>query len=140
MVKLINKILLYTKIVFLLIAFTITLYILLMKMDYTDNNILSIMPLFIPLFGVLTVFVFSFFLNKADNNLLFNIGCVLVLLAIIIIDYRTIFDKNIISISEIRFNYFDGQVMRIKIMLYLTIIGNILLFLKDTKEKNKIHS
>lgn len=140
MVKLINRILFYTKVVFLLIAFIITLYILLMRMDYNDSNALSIMPLFIPLFGVLSVFVFSFFLNKGDNNLLFNIGCVLVLLAIIIIDYRTMFDKNIISISEIKFNYFDSQSMRIKIMLYLTFVGNLMLIIKEMKEKKKIHS
>ncbi len=140
MIKLINKILFYTKVIFLLIAFIITLYILLMRMDINNSSILSIIPLFIPLFGVLCVFVLSFFLNKGDNNLLFNIGCVLVLLAIIIIDYRTLFDNNIISITKINLNYFDGQTMRIKIILYLTIIGNIMLIIKEKKDFKKIHS
>ena len=140
MIKLINKILFYTKVIFLLIAFIITLYILLMRMDINNSSILSIIPLFIPLFGVLCVFVFSFFLNKGDNNLLFNIGCVLVLLTIIIIDYRTLFDNNIISITKINLNYFDGQTMRIKIILYLTIIGNIMLIIKEKKDFKKIHS
>ena len=140
MTKLINRILFYTKVVFLLIAFIITLYILLMRMDINGSSILSLLPMFIPLFGVLCVFVFSFFLNKGDNNLFFNIGCVLVLLAIIIIDYRTLFDNNIISVTKININYFDGQIIRIKLILYLTIIGNILLILKEKKENNKIHS
>lgn len=140
MIKLINKILFYTKVVFLLIAFIITLYILLMRMDIDNSNILSVLPLFIPLFGVLTVFVFSFFLNKGNDNLIYNISCVMVLLSIIVIDYRTLFDNNIISITKINLNYFDGQTMRIKLILYLTIIGNLMLIIKEFKEKTKIHS
>ena len=136
--KLINKILFYIKIVFLLIAFVITLYILLIKMDINGLSALSIFPIFIPLFLVLSVFVFSFFLNIGDNNIMFNVSCILVLLAIIIIDYRTIFDSNIISSTKININFFDIQTHKIKIMLYLTFISNILLMIYE--KKKKIHS
>ena len=136
--KLINKILFYTKIVFLLITFVITLYILLMRMDLNDLSAWSIFPLFIPLFFVLIVFVFSFFLNIGNDNLLFNLICVLVLLAIIVIDYRTVFDSNIISNTKININYFDLQINKIKIMLYLTFISNILLMIYE--KKIKMHS
>ena len=136
--KLINKILFYTKIVFLLIAFVITLYILLMRMDINNLSTWSIFPLFIPLFLVLIVFVFSFFLNIGKDNLLFNLVCVLVLFAIIIIDYRTIFDSNIISNTKINLNFFDLQTIRIKIMLYITFISNILLIIYE--KKLKMHS
>ena len=138
--KLINKVLFYSKIIFLLISFVLTLYILFMKMDVSGNSILSVIPLFIPLFAVLTIFVFSFFLNIGNDNTFFNIGCVLVLFAIIVIDYRTLFDNNIISPYKIKVNYFDTQVIRIKIMLYLTFIGNLMLIYKERKEKVKIHS
>ena len=140
MIQLINKILFYTKVIFLLVTFTVTLYILLMRMDVDNTNILSVIPLFIPLFGALTVFVFSFFLNKGNNNLIYNISCVLVLLSIMIVDYRTVFDNNIISVTKLNLNYFDGQTMRIKLILYLTIIGNIMLIIKEIKENRKIHS
>ena len=140
MIKLINKLLFYTKVVFLLIGFIITLYILLMRMDIDNSNILSVVPLFIPLFGVLSVFVFSFFLNKGNNNIIYNISCVLVLLSIIIVDYRTLFDNNIISVTKLNLNYFDGQTVKIKLILYLTIIGNIMLIIKEIKENKKIHS
>ena len=73
MSKLINKILFYSKIVFLLIAFVLTLYILLIRMDTNDLSALSIFPLFIPLLLVLIVFVFSFFLNIGNDNIFFNI-------------------------------------------------------------------
>lgn len=136
--KLINKILFYTKIVFLLITFVVTLYILLMRMDINGLSAWSIFPLFIPLFFVLIVFVFSFFLNIGNDNILFNLVCVLVLLAIIVIDYRTIFDSNLISNNQINLNFFDLQISKIKIMLYLTFISNILLMIYE--KKIKIHS
>lgn len=136
--KVINKILFYAKIVFLLIAFVITLYILLMRMDMLDLNVLSIFPLFIPLLLVLIVFVFSLFLNIGKDNTFFNITCVLVLLAIIIIDYRTVFDNNIISNTKINIRFFEMTSNKIMIMLYLTFISNILLAIYE--KKNKIHS
>ena len=138
MIKLLNKILFYTKIVVLLIAFVITLYILLIRMDTNGLSALSIFPLFIPLFLILITFVFSFFLNVGNDNLFFNLSCVLVLLAIIIIDYRTIFDGNIISNTKIKLNFFDLQTSKMKIMLYLTFISNILLMFYE--KKKKIHS
>ena len=138
MTELINKIFFYTKVVFLLIAFAITLYILLMRMDINGLSIFSIIPLFIPLLLLLIVFVFSFFLNIGNDNIFFNLVCVLVLLSIIIIDCRTIFDSNIISKFQLNLNYFDILTNKIKIMLYLTFISNILLIIYD--KKNKIHS
>ncbi len=139
--KIINKILFYVKVIFLLIAFVVTLYIMLMKNDINGSSMLSLISLFIPLLAVLTVFVFSLFLNNGNDNMFFNICCVLVLIAIIIIDYRTIFDKNIVSQYKLNIIYFDGQIMHIKIMLYLIFIGNLMLVFKEKKEKKiKIHS
>ena len=140
MIKLINKILIYNKIVFLLIAFTITLYILFLRMDYLDLGIGSLLPLFIPLLLVLIGYVFSYFLNKANDNIFYNISCVLVLLAIIVIDYRTVFDHNIISIYNINIGYFNIHTLKIEVMLYLTFIGNLMLFYKEKKQSIKIHS
>ena len=60
------------------------------------------------------------------------------LLAIIIIDYRTIFDKNIISNTIINLRFFDLEVGKIEIMLYLTFISNVLLIIYD--KKIKMHS
>ena len=67
-----------------------------------------------------------------------NIVCVLMLLAIIIIDYRTVFDSNIISKTKINLYFFDIQTSKIKIMLYLTFISNLLLMILE--KKKKIHS
>ena len=136
--KLINQVLFYMKIVFLLIAFTMTLYILFVKMDLYNLSILSMLPLFIPLLLVLVMFVFSFFLNLGKTNTFFNVICILVLVSIILIDYRTLFDSNILSKTKINAYYFDLSTNRMKIMLYLTFISNILLIIYD--KKKKIHS
>jgi len=138
MSKVFNDILCYLKIVFLLIVFTITLYILLIKMDIYDLSVLSLFPLFIPLLLLLIAFVFSLFLNIGKSNLFFNFVCILVLLSIMIIDYRTLFDSNIIAKTKININFFDLSLVRIKIMLYLTFISNVLLMIYE--KKDKIHS
>ncbi len=135
--KIINKILFGVKIIFLLISFVITLYILFMRMDLYDLSFLSIFSLFIPLLLVLIVFVFSFFLNIGKDNVFFNLACVLVLISIIIIDYRTIFDSNIISNTKISIHYFDLAIGKIQIMLYLTFIANVLLIIYDKKTIEK---
>lgn len=136
--KLINQVLFYMKIIFLLIAFTMTLYILFVKMDLYGLSIFSMLPLFIPLLLVLVMFVFSFFLNLGKNNMFFNVICILVLVSIILIDYRTLFDNNILSKTKINAYYFDLSTNRMKIMLYLTFISNVLLIIYD--KKKKIHS
>ena len=136
--SIINKILFYAKIVLLLIAFTITLYILLMKMDSYGLSALSIFPLFIPLLLVLISFVFSMFFNITKDDVFFNTVCVLVLLAIVIIDYRTVFDGNIISKTKINIYFFDTFTTKIKIMLYLLFVSNVLIMIYE--KKNKIHS
>ena len=136
--KIINKILFYTKMVFLLVAFTLTLYILFIRMDTYELSALSIFPLFIPLLLLLIIFVFSLFLNVGRDSIFYNIVCVLVLLSIIIIDYRTVFDSNIISKTNINLYFFDLATSKIKVMLYITLISNILLIIYE--KKNKIHS
>ena len=107
-------------------------------MDTFGLGVSSILPLFVPLLLVLIIFVFSFFLNIGKDNIFFNLTCVLVLLAIIIIDYRTIFDSNIISKTKINLKFFDLSTSKMEIMLYLTFISNILLMIYD--KKTKIHS
>ncbi len=139
MEKIINRVFFYLKIVFIIVAFSLTLYLMLMRMDYFGKNLLSTIPVFIPLLLVLFVFILSFFLNRGNDNMFFNIGCVLALIAIIIIGLRTILDKNIIASIGSQFNlgYFEYQIIKIKIMLYLIFVGNILLLYNQKKSKTQ---
>ncbi len=142
MSRFINRIFLYSKIFLLLIAFIITFYISLLKMDFYSESVLSSLLIFLPFLLVSIILVFSLFFNKGNNNAFANIVFILVLLAIIIIDYRTLFDKNIVPNfgTEYNFSYFNSQLIKIKVMLYLAILGNLFLLYWENKKNNKIHS
>ena len=136
--KIINKGLFLMKILILLVAFTVTLYILFIRMDIYELSALSLFPIFIPSLLLLIIFIFGLFLNIGKNNMFFNVICITVLLSILVIDYRTLFDTNIISNTKINLHYFDLFINKIEIMLYLTFISNILLIIYE--KKKKIHS
>lgn len=138
MSKFINRFFFYSKIVLLLISFITTIYIFLLKRDFYNEEITSLIEIFIPLLLVLICFVVSFFFNKGNDNLFFNITCFFVLLAIIIINYRTLFDKNIVSNygTKYNFSYFSVQIIKMKIMLYLTFLGNLFLLYHEKRKKS----
>ena len=139
MINLINKILFYTKVVLFLVAFSFVLYITLIKMDYSSSNLLVVLPMFVPFFLLLILIVFGFFLNVGNNNFLYNLSSCLAFLSMIIISIRTIFDQNIIPYPfKMNINFFTFQEVRIKILLYLILIGDICLIYQD--KKVKIHS
>ena len=137
MKKIINSLLFYSKIILLLVAFTLTLYIIFSMNAYYQNNAVNILLIGIPLFLVLLMFVLSIFNDNIKDNLLFNLSCFLAIVAIIIIDYRTIFDSNMVLWidSKMNFYYFSSTLKVVKLLSYLIFIGNILLFLKERKEK-----
>ena len=137
--KTINKIFFYLKIFLLLIAFSFSLYILFMRMDFMSSSILSILPTFIPFLVLLIIFVITMFNNKG-NKLYYNVASTLAFIAIIIITFRTIFDKNIIAYpASINLNFYSAQEGKVKILLYLMIIGNIVLLYYQKKRTKETH-
>ena len=141
MISLINKILFYIKVVLALVAFCFILYIAFIRNDYLNMSIISILPLFIPFFIILVLLVFNFVFNKASNNLFYNLGSTLAFIAINIISLRTIFDNNIIYLKgSININFFAACEVRIKVLLYLIIIGNVILLYRDLRKIKRIHS
>ena len=135
MKKLINSILFYGKIILLLIAATLTLYIIFSMNDYYRRNVINILFVAVPLFLILLFFVLSLFKDEIKDNLLFNIASILGVVAIIIIDYRTIFDRNMVLWidSQMNFYFFNNALRGIKIISYLILMGNIMLFLQKRK-------
>ena len=124
----INKIFFYLKIFFLLIAFSFSLYISFMRMDFMSSNMLAILPIFIPFLVLIIIFCVSMFNNYRINELYYNIASTLAFIAIIIITFRTIFDKNIIAYpAQINLNFYNAQEGMIKVLLYLMILSNIIL-------------
>lgn len=137
MFKFINKMFFYLKIIFLLIAFSFALYIAFMKMDFASSSILAILPIFIPFFILLILFVFGMFLDWKENNYYYDAISTIAFLTITIINFRTIFDKNIIASSNpINFSFYNMQEGIIKTLLYLMIIGNIGLIIYQKKKES----
>lgn len=136
MKKGINSCLFYSKIIFLIIAFTLTLYILFSLNYYYHRDVVNILVIGIPLFLILLFFVLSLFKDKVKDNILFNLASILGIIAIIVIDYRTIFDSNMVLWidSKMNFYYFINNLDGIKIMCYLILLGNVLLFLKKDEK------
>ena len=138
MLETINKILFYLKVILLLVVFTVTLYITFMMQEYYGNYMGTIIATFIPLFLVLIVFVVSLCFKEGNNNTLFNVCCLLVFISIIIIDYRTLFDKNMVLWfkGNINYYYFENQISQIKLLCYLIFFGNLILIYKEKKKLN----
>ena len=137
--KTINKILFFSRLIILLVDFILTLYIMMMLNTYSDGNIGSLVMTCLPLLLTLIVFVVSFFFKKGNNHLLFNVCSILSLITILIIDYRTICDKNMVMWvkSNMNFYYFKNQIGVIKTLCYTTFIGNILLlYIEKNKDKH----
>lgn len=137
MLNLLNKMFFYGKIFLHIIVFSISLYILLMMHDRYNFSAFSIIMVFIPMVLVLISFVINFFFDKGNKNILFNLANFIVLLSILIICLRTLFDKNMImGIKEnINFYFFQNHLKQIKILCYLIFIGNGLILFQ---EKNNI--
>ncbi len=134
MKKIINSFLFYSKIVLLLIAFTLTIYIC-FSINDIEKELINIWLVGLPLFLILLLFILSIFKDNVKDNFLFNLASTISLLAIIIIDYRTIFDQNMVLWHDFKLNiyYFVNSLIQIKILGYFMFVGNLLLFCKKEK-------
>ncbi len=129
MLKIVNKIIFFLKVFLLLFDFIMTFYIMLMMNSYYENEILNIIFVCLPLFLVLIIFVVSFFFKEGDDNTLFNVSSFLALIAILIVEFRTITDQDMVMWEKISINfyYFRNQIKLIKILGYSIFIGNLLI-------------
>lgn len=123
------------KILLLLIAFSLSIYIII-GMSYRLNNslfnsILYLVPFVILLFIYVLNFIFK--QDRINGNLFYTLTSLLVYGVIIFVCARTIFDKGMI-LNEvmgygINFNYFSDFIVFMEIMLYELIISNLLFML-----------
>lgn len=137
----IDKMVFYIKVFILLIAFSFSLYIAFMKMEFASANLLVILPMFIPFFILLILYVFDLFWEWKSHNLYCDLISILALMTILIISFRTIFDKNIVLYPAlIGLDFYNIQEGNIKTLLYLMILGNIAFIFYQKKKRTKMHS
>lgn len=148
MLKILNKVFLYIKVLLLLISFVLSIYIMInMYYNLEKNPFGEYMKEFL---GVLLPFVFLLILfvinivgkqKKVNDNLFYNLTCVLVLSSIIYMGYRAMFDQNLIlwhkTDFHMAFEYFADQISQIKVMLYGLAVANLFFIVESMLSKKK---
>ena len=139
--EILNGILKFFKWVLFIISFATTFYIVLSMYDRLDKNIIESVDIFIPFIILLILFFINLVAkqNSVSKNLFYNLTSVIVFLTILIVDVRTIFDKNMV-LSEImgygiNFSYFSDFLSFMKVLLYGLSIANIFFMFQVKKEK-----
>ncbi len=131
MKKILNLILCFFKYILFIVAFSITLYIMIMMCNRLDKNYVDVVYLFIPYLLIFLLFLLNLCLKNSyvNNNIFYNITCCLVFIVNIFISYRCIFDKSMLLNRvygySINFGYFNDYLSFNKIMLYGLIIATI---------------
>jgi len=145
--KIVNKILLITKFILLILTFVGTMYLLFNMYQKLDKNIdLNFILIIIPFIILLILFFINFSFKMSDvlDNIFYNSATTLSLLSIVYLIYRVMNDKNMLYFYKdgynLNFTYFDEQINYIKIVLYLMIIINVILMVINylNKKKKKI--
>lgn len=133
MEKILNRIFYYLKFGLWLGAFGLSLYVSLGMCYRVFKNIVSLIPIFIPFLLLIVLFLLNRILkqNVVNNNLFYNLTCVLVFIVIIFVALRAILDKsmilNYVMGYNINFTYFNDFLVFMQVMLYGLVVGNILL-------------
>ena len=97
-----------------------------------------------PFILLLLLFTFNSSLKQkfVTENIFYNCSCIMAFLTILFIEYRALYDKNMIFWTtegfNINFTYFSDQLAQIKVLVYLMCITNLLLFAKNKLFKKKI--
>lgn len=143
MKKMLNSIFYILKYILYFISLGMTFYIILGMYCRLDKNYLYCVNVFIPFTLLLIMFCINFIKNQrvVVDNIFYNITCVLVFITIILISFRSIFDKNMILNEimgyQINFYYFSDFIIFMEIMLYGLLFGNVFLVLSDISIKSK---
>lgn len=148
MINIINKLFMFLKILLLIVAFGLTLYIIL-YMYYSlgkqpfGNDLLDFVQNLIPFVLLLILYMLNIALKQktVNDNIFYNITCFLVTVTILFIGYRAMCDQNMIlwhkTDYHINFDYYADQLFQIKAMLYGLVIANGFLIGEHLLSKKK---
>lgn len=143
MKKIFNGLFYFLKFLLFLVAFGLTVFILVRMNIRLEKSFTTLIPQLLPFGLLLILLIINLFLRQksVNNNIFYNITSCLVFVAIIFVSYRSIFDTNMVLNEKygygVEFNYFDNFIPYIKIMLYGLIIGDIF-FMFRIKDKDEV--
>ena len=112
MIKIINSILYIFKYLLLILCFSLGGYIVLYMYQRLNKSLMDSIFLALPFLILFVLFAINMLANqkRVTGNLFYNLTCCFVFLVVLFIEYRAIFDTNMIANSKlgynINFNYF----------------------------------
>lgn len=143
MIKIVNTIFSYLKVLLLLVSFVFSFFIIINMYRRLEKDMIDAIFNFIPFVLLFILFAINIiFKQKSVNNCFFyNITCCLVFAMLLFAVYRTFFDRNMVVMIrlgyDINFNYFADVIAPMRAMLYILSISNVLLMLEDFHFKPK---
>lgn len=141
MIKMINGLLYGIKYLLLILSLALGSYIILYMYQRLDKPLFDAIYIAIPFLFLFILFAINMLANQKGitTNLFYNLTCCFVFMVILFIEYRTIFDTNMIANSKlgynINFNYFADNLNAIQVMIVGLIISNFLFMLPNSDDK-----
>lgn len=135
MIKVINAILSFLKVILLLVCFVFSFFIIINMYRRLEKDMIDAIFNFIPFVLLFILFAINMiFRQKSVNKCFFyNITCCLVFAMILFAVYRTFFDRNMVVMIrlgyDMNFNYFADVIAPMRAMLYILSVCNILLMI-----------
>lgn len=144
MVKILNGLLNVLKMFLLLVCFVLTFYIIFNMYKRLDKNMAGMIFNFIPFLLLFILFSINFIFKQesVNQNVFFNISCLVAFLALGFVLFRTLTDKNMIVLIrmgyDINFNYFADFIAPMRIFLYSLAASDALLMISGIKGKKEV--
>lgn len=133
MIKIVNTIFSFLKVILLPICFVFSFFIIVNMYKRLEKNMIDAIFNFIPYVLLFILFAINIiFRQKSVNHCFFyNVTCCLVFAMILFSIYRTFFDRNMVVMIrlgyDLNFNYFADMIAPIRAMLYILSVSNIFL-------------
>ena len=143
MKKIFNGLFYGLKFLLFVVAFGLTLFILIRMNMRLNKDFTSIISEFIPFVILLILFIVNLLFKQKNisKNLFYNLTCCLVLSTIIVVALRSLLDTNMVLNEKygygVDFNFFGNFIPYIKIMLYGLSIADVLFMFRE-KDNDKI--
>lgn len=143
MKRVLNIILSILKIILLFVSFVLTFYIVMAMYQRLEKDIIKSLDIFIPYVVLLLMLLLNHVLKQkyVTSNTFYNITCCLVFSLFIFVDYRTIYDNNMLlslkNSYNMSFYYFSDMVICFKALLYMLIGSNFCLIIAGSFAKKE---
>ena len=141
MKKIFNWLFYGLKLLLLIAALGLTLFVLIRMNVRLEKNMMSVLPELVPFALLLILFIVNMIFKQkgVNENIFYNLTCSLVLATIVCVTLRAVLDTNMVLNEKygygVDFNFFDNFVAYINIMLYGLSIANILFMFREKEDK-----